>query len=255
MTIHGEKETFTYRGFGNIAIRGNALRSLDVEKPILVEVVSQKTSTAFSHDTYTNPVSIFKKTMVLTAGYKEEKNENITTKEVDGNLIITGLAPKGKNIKSDIMLTLPNGLVEKYSFDASHIDTDGNMKRGKTFQKSIPLKQIGLYLVEVNYDNGFAAYNGPIIHGSVLPVYPNEYDHVEKKVSGNDGSMVVKDSLEYINNIRIRSGRNALVIDSTLNKLATIKANDMAAHNNLSHTDSNGHKINGTAKQNNVKIL
>lgn len=254
LTLQSGTETFVYRGFGIIAIRGDTLKSIDPEKPVLVTLDSQQTSTTFSHDTYTTPVNVFTKTMTLTPGYKEEQNEDIGVQEVDGNLVIKGIVSKGKNVKSEIVLTLPDGNVEKYAFDTVSLDTDGYMKRAKTFTKTIALKQTGLYLVEVNYDNGFAAYNGPIVHGAVLPVLPNEYDSVQKKIGENDGSLVADDSLRFINNIRAKSGKSTLIIDRTLSALATIKANDMAAHNNLSHTDSNGVKIGGTAKQNNIKI-
>lgn len=140
-------------------MRGDALKSLDSGKPVSVKIESQESSTSFSHDTYTHPVTIFDRSMTLVSGYKEEKNENIVITEESGSLVIRGIVSKGKNVKSDILLTLPNGNVEKYIFDVSNIDTDGYMKRGKVFEKIIPLKQKGLYLVEVNYDNGFAAYN------------------------------------------------------------------------------------------------
>lgn len=140
-------------------MRGDALKSLDSGKPVSVKIESQESSTSFSHDTYTHPVTIFDKSMTLASGYKEEKNENIVIAEENGSLVIRGIVSKGKNVKSDILLTLPNGNVERYIFDVSSIDTDGYMKREKVFEKIIPLKQTGLYLVEVNYDNGFAAYN------------------------------------------------------------------------------------------------
>lgn len=222
--------------------------------PVVVEVTSQKSSTVFSHDTYTNPVIIFNKTMTLTPGYKEEKNENITISEENGKLMIHGIIQKGKNVKSDILITLPSGNVEKYSFDSNSIDTDKNLKREKVFEKTIPLKQSGLHLVEINYDNGFPAYNGPVTYGKILPVYPNAYDSVRKEVWKSDASTAAAESLSFVNDIRMKSGKSALSLDDTLNTLATIKSNDMAEHKNLSHTDSNGDKINGTAKRNNINL-
>ncbi|MDD5198011.1 MAG: CAP domain-containing protein [Candidatus Gracilibacteria bacterium] len=254
LTIKSDTETFVYRGFGVIAIRGDALKSLDINKPVSVEVSSQESSTSFSHDTYTLPVTIFNRTMTLASGYKEEKNENITVMEENGNLIIRGIVREGKNVKSDILLILPDGSVEKYTFDAASIDTDKYMKRGKVFEKTLSLKQTGLYLVEVNYDNGFAAYNGPLVYGDVLPVYPNDYDGTQKEISATDDSVVALESLKFVNALRAKSGKSALALDDTLNSLATIKSKDMALHNNLSHTDSNGNKINGTAKHNNIMI-
>jgi len=254
LTIKSDKETFTYRGFSTIAVRNDAFKSVDTSKPVSVEVSSQESSTTFSHDTSTTPVVVFSKTMTLVSGYKEEKNENIIAREENGNLLIHGIISEGKNVKSDIIITLPDGNVEKYTFDASSKDIDGFMKRGMVFEKSIPLKQKGLHLVEVNYDNGFAAYNGPVVYGYFLPVYPNDYDIIEKKIGNENIPTIATESLKFVNNLRARSGKSSLSIDETLNSLATIKANDMALHNSLSHTDSNGDKIGGTAKRNNIMI-
>ena len=242
-----------YWGFGVIAVRSDTFKSLGMD-PVSVVVESEESSTPFSHDTYTSPVTIFNKTMTLAAGYREERNENIIATEENGNLLIHGIVSRGKSVKSEIMLTLPNGDVEQYTFDVSSIDTDGFLKREKVFEKIIPLKQSGFYLVEVNYDNGFAAYNGPIAYGEILPVSPNNYDRTQRDIGNTDGSIVASESLNFVNGIRARSGKSSLSLDDTLNNLATIKANDMALHNNLSHTDSNGFKIDGTAKYNNIKI-
>lgn len=77
LVIKSGNETFLYRGFETIALKSDVLRSIDATRPVSVEVFVEQSSTAFSHDTYTKPVSIFSKTMPLVAGYKEEKKENI----------------------------------------------------------------------------------------------------------------------------------------------------------------------------------
>jgi uncharacterized protein YkwD len=60
--------------------------------------------------------------------------------------------------------------------------------------------------------------------------------------------------LKFVNALRAKSGKSPLVLDNILTNLATIKANDMAEHNNLSHTDSYGDKISGTAKRNHIQL-
>jgi len=254
LTISNSKKTVVYRGFSTISIKSDALKSFDLNENVSVEVTSEESSTPFSHDTFTNPVVIFNKIMTLTPGYKEEKNENITVTEENGKLVIHGLIPAWKQIKNEIMLTLPNGNVEQYVFDTVNIDTDGFLKRDKVFEKIIPLEKSGLYLVELNYENGFAAYNGPVIYGDYLPILPNDYDNIHKDISNSDSSIVATESLKFVNNIRSISGKSALSLDSNLTNLAIIKANNMAIHNSLSHTDSYGGKINDTAKRNNIKI-
>lgn len=230
------------------------MKSVDMGKAVSIQVDAQKSSTAFSHDTYTTPVTVFKKTMMLVPGHREERNENITATVENGSILIRGIVKKGKQVKSDIMITLPDGNVEKHTFDTQSIDTDGYMKREKVFEKTIPLKRKGAYLVEVNYDNGFAAYNGPIVYGDFLPIYPNDYDNVQKKIDNTDRSVVTIESLKFVNDLRSKTGKSALSLDDTLNSLATIKANDMAKYNNISHVDSYGDKINDTAKRNGIRI-
>lgn len=254
LTLESQNTSLVYRGFGTIAIQNSDLKSFDTSIPVSVEISSAESSTSFSHDTYTLPATIFQKDIMLVPGYKTEKNENITINETAGNLMIHGIIAEGKNVKSTIDITLPNGDVKTYSFDANSIDTDGYVKRGKVFEKSIPLTDKGLYHVEINYNDGFAAYNGPVIYGDFLPIYPNNFDTAEKNISNNDSITAANDSLSFVNAVRAKSGKSALVLDTNLNTLATIKANDMANHNIISHTDSYGTTIGGTAKRNGIQL-
>lgn len=95
----------------------------------------------------------------------------------------------------------------------------------------------GSYLVELNYDSGFPAYNGPIYYGDILPLYKNEYDGIKKAIA-EDSSRIDEESLASINAVRAISKKSALTLDATLSRLASIKAQDMAAHDYISHTDS-----------------
>lgn len=96
-----------YRGFGSINIPHNAMKEFNQDAPILTEVTVQKTSTTFSHDSYTEPQTVYKKSMVLTPGYIKESTENIKIKENAGNLIVQGTIQSGKNVKHEILITTP----------------------------------------------------------------------------------------------------------------------------------------------------
>lgn len=254
LTIKSGSETFAYRGFRTIAIRSETLRSLGTETPVSVRVQSERSSTVFSHDTFTAPVTVFEKSMILVPGYKAEQHENISVTEKSGNITVRGTVSTVAKVRSDILVTLPDGNVEKYSFDSQDIGPDGYLKADHPFQKTIPARQTGLYLVEVNYDNGFAAYNGPVVHGDALPAYPNGYDGTPKEIGNIANAAVASESLAFVNGVRAKTGKTALVLDDTLNDLAAIKAKDMAEHRNISHTDSYGDKIVGTAKRNGIRI-
>ncbi len=119
--------------------------------------------------------------------------------------MIHGVIAKGKNVKNEIFVTLPNGDVKKYIFDTENIDTDKYVKRGQVFEQSIPLSATGLYHVEINYDSGFPAYNGPIVYGDVLPLYPNESDSVDKRIGDNDSAVAGTESASFINTIRAQA--------------------------------------------------
>lgn len=68
------------------------------------------------------------------------------------------------------------------------------------------------------------------------------------------GIEVATKSLDFVNSVRKKSGKSTLSLNETLNDLATIKANDMAKNRNISHTDSFGDKISGTAKRSGIRI-
>jgi len=143
--------------------------------------------------------------------------------------------------------------VKKYSLDRTSTDSDHYLKHGVVFEKTISLDSYGQYLVELNYDTGFAAYNGPVVYGPVLPILPSELDLASKEISPN-AATVQTNSLVFINTIRSKTGKSTLSLDDTLTGLATIKAQDMVDHNYLGHTDSAGQSIVGTAKRNGIRL-
>lgn len=99
------------------------------------------------------------------------------------------------------------------------------------------LKEIGVYLIEVNYDNGFAAVIEPVSNGNVLPILPNAYDSTLRTIEANQ-SDGVSDMLDSINLIRKGVGLSPLELDETLTKVAEYKAKDMADRNYVGHADS-----------------
>ena len=74
------------------------------------------------------------------------------------------------------------------------------------------------------------------------------------KETDSDLSDVSANALRFVNAIRKKAGKPALVSDSTLESLARFKANDMAENNYVGHNDSAGQKINGTAKRAGIAV-
>ena len=108
-------------------------------------------------------------------------------------------------------------------------------------------------MVEVNYDTGFAAFNGPVYLGAMLPILPNEIDALSKDLA-QDISTAKKEGFEYVNVLRKKAELPPLTEDATLNSIALVKANDMAEHDYIGHTDSNGGTISETAKKAGIHI-
>lgn len=92
-----------------------------------------------------------------------------------------------------------------------------------------------------------------MVNGDILPLLPNDYDGVNKNIDANASDVAIR-SLAFINAVRMKSGKSTLSLDDTLNNLATVKANDMAIHNSISHWDSYGERISGTAKRNGLRL-
>gem|GEM_PF-4205087 len=93
LTVSDGTKSLTYQGIGAIALRSDTFTSFDPNKSVSVKVTVQKTSTPFTHDTYTSPVTVFEKTMILAPGYKTDKKENIQISQQDGSVFIHGIVP------------------------------------------------------------------------------------------------------------------------------------------------------------------
>lgn len=254
LTIEQDGKKRSFIGIGEITLRVDAFKDFDTSRNVNATVTVQQSSTNFSHDTYTEPAVVFSKSVFLGTGHKKERKENIDLSLEGSNLVIRGTITKGSNVDPEVLLILPSGNVAKFAFDADMIDRDGYLKRGVLFGKTIPLHDAGIYQVELNYSNGFAAYNGPITFGDYLPLLGNAYDVMDKGVEKVNASSVPVSSLAYINTIRTNAGLTAISLDDTLNNLAAIKARDMAANNYVGHTDSKGGRIIETAARNGITI-
>jgi uncharacterized protein YkwD len=115
------------------------------------------------------------------------------------------------------------------------------------------LRDPGVYLVEVNYDTGFAASITPVTYGSTLAILPNALDTIDRKIESSTNGLA-EVNVSAVNTLRTRSGVEILTSDATLNRLAQAKADDMASNNYVGHTDSRGESITGLAKRLQIAI-
>ncbi len=115
------------------------------------------------------------------------------------------------------------------------------------------MTEVGVYLVEVNFDTGFAAIIEPVNNGKVLAILPNSYDFANRTIESNAKS-VITDTLAAINTIRTQAGLSALSLDNNLSNLAQYKAKDMSDHGYVGHPDSQGVFILDTAKRAGITV-
>ena len=90
LTVTDGTKSLTYQGIGFIALKSDTFATFDPDKPVSVKVTVQKTSTSFTHDTYTSPMTVFEKTMMLAPGYKTEVKEEISVSKRDNILTVSG---------------------------------------------------------------------------------------------------------------------------------------------------------------------
>ena len=249
------KTTLMRRSMGDVAFFPEDAEGFDANKPVRVTVTAAESSTDFSMDVFGAETVVFDAELPLVSAYATERKEAVSA-SVDGSTlkIRTDLASDGPALRTEAYLVSPDGNVKTLRFDASDIDSEGSVVRGRKVELSVPLADVGQYLVEVMYSNGFPAFNGPVVHkGSVVALMPNEYDAVTKETDSNL-SDVVPNALRFMNAIRKKAGKSPLSSDETLERLAQFKANDMADHNYVGHDDSAGQKITGTAKRAGIEI-
>lgn len=73
---------------GNIGVPLQAFYGFDRTKSVEVTVSASKSSTAFSHDTFTSPGVIYQKNVFLTESHKITQNENLSAIFEGSELVI-----------------------------------------------------------------------------------------------------------------------------------------------------------------------
>ncbi len=242
---------------GNIAIPSKAFADFDRTKPVEVVINASKTSTAFSHDTYTSPGIIYQKNVFLTESHKTQQNENLSAIFEGSELVIRWIIKEWSRVASNIYLILPDGKVRTYKFDTEDLQAGTQILKTNTLLETrIPVSEEWQYIVEVNYETWFAALNTPILRGAVLPLLSNPSDVIEKSnIVSMTSQEAQKRSLTLMNDFRTSLGMSKLEVSTTLTKLAMIKAQDMADNNYIGHVDSSGTRILGIAKRNKIEIM
>lgn len=140
LTVTDGMKSLTYQGIGSLVFRSDAFAAFDPGRSVSVRVTVQKTSTPFTHDAYTSPITVFEKTMTLAPGYKTENKaksdgDTVSVGQRGESITVSGMDGRCK-MKNEVVLTFPDGLTKKYPFESEKL-SDGIC----LFEKTIPLSQ------------------------------------------------------------------------------------------------------------------
>jgi uncharacterized protein YkwD len=156
-------------------------------------------------------------------------------------------------IHATAYIITPKGSVDMVGFENTPKSASEVLLSPANASFGYTLRDPGVYLVEVNYDTGFAASITPVTYGSTLAILPNALDTIDRKIESSTNGLA-EVNVSAVNTLRTRSGVEILTSDATLNRLAQAKADDMASNNYVGHTDSRGESITGLAKRLQIAI-
>ncbi|HRI36856.1 MAG TPA: CAP domain-containing protein, partial [bacterium] len=246
------------RGMGAVSFFWDDLSSFTSGDSVRVRVTARDSVSRGSVDAYTASKMVFDQNMTLADSYAPKNEIGFDVRVRNGSEIeIVGTTPADERIlATEMYIIQPDGSVQVRSFDSLIADPNDSaiLKKNTPVAYSFDAPEDGVYLVEVNYDTGFAAVNVPIVIGnSSLPLAANVIDQMREEDYASIDE-VDRASLEFLNALRARYGLGKLRLSDKLDRLAQIKADDMAANSYVGHVDSEGVYIDGTAKRHDISL-
>lgn len=248
LTIQTPTQKITRTSMGKLAFLPSELMAFSPGETANVTVTGRTSSTPFSHDTYSVSSSFYAQKMTLGPLYEPEHNVKFDTWTVSNRVNFTIKEESPQKISGTAFVITPSGKVDQVKFGIGKTNDKGILDVSNGANFSYLMKEEGVYLVEVNYDNGFAAIIEPVIHGNVLAILPNEYDFSNREIETSTIA-AVNQTLASVNAVRKKAGLNPVEMDNTLSKVAQFKAKDMSDNNYVGHIDSQGEYIRETAKR------
>ncbi|MEK7548178.1 MAG: S-layer homology domain-containing protein, partial [Patescibacteria group bacterium] len=144
--------------------------------------------------------------------------------------------------KTTSYVTKPDGLVEEITLTTAGTIENKHIPANSNFSFSYTPKSTGRYIIETVNQNGEASLNHPVYIGNYIPLIPDFLDLYERKeFKGTFNITNQREALlALINEIRQTYNLPPVVVTDDLNGVAQGHAEDMAANNYFSHTDSKG---------------
>ncbi|OGJ42491.1 hypothetical protein A3B60_01215 [Candidatus Peregrinibacteria bacterium RIFCSPLOWO2_01_FULL_39_12] len=159
-------------------------------------------------------------------------------------------SPEKITITGDVLIktkihayvTKPDGLVEEVTLTTGGVVENKLIPANSNFSFSYTPKSTGRYIIETVNANGEASLNHPVYIGNYIPLIPDFLDLYERKEF--EGTFNITNQREallaLINETRQTYNLQTVVMTDDLDSVAQGHAEDMAANNYFSHTDSKG---------------
>ncbi len=141
----------------------------------------------------------------------------------------------------------------EYTFPLSTVSEDGFLRMNQSININIPLPDDGTYMIEAVQENGVAYFNFPVNRGLVWNIL-EPMSHEEMTTIRKNINLIRASGIKRINTLRAGLGRNFLVADPILERLAQLKAEDMADRDYFGHQNPEGLYINEFAKQKGIDL-
>jgi uncharacterized protein YkwD len=253
LTIKTANREYSAYGMGALALSQEQLAKFIPWDTAQVRVGLRNSSTPFSLDAYSLEWDAYNERVTLAPLYTEERS--LATRITVNGSRMTVKLPSVVNgsIHSTAYIITPKGSVDMVEFENAPKSASDVLLSPANASFGYTMRDPGVYLVEVNYDTGFAASITPITYGSTLAILPNAIDQVNRKIESSVNGVAEANRVS-INGLRAQAGVGSLASDATLTRLAQAKAEDMATNNYVGHTDSRGDSIGGLAKRLQIAI-
>ena len=157
------------------------------------------------------------------------------------NIIISGRS--SEPLRPTYEVINPRGIIE--SFNLTNVNK--TLSPNTPFTISYKPSMDGVYLFEINHENGIAQLNYPVYVGDIYPLLPDFRDILFAYRSMHSNSVDVLQArnilLELLNDTRKQQGKEPVVLDETLSKLAQAHTEDMAQRKFFGHDNPDGKGI------------
>ena len=154
--------------------------------------------------------------------------------------IISFTAKALTRLRNEAYITKPDATVESIKL-TTNTNSD-YIEKGSTFTFKYYPQADGIFIIEINKDNGAAALNKAIYPSNVMPFIP---DYLDLKDQAKTDSRISLNSfrtelLALINQERKRYNLTSVTLDSTLNNLAQNHSDDMKKRGFFGHITPEG---------------